>query len=316
MEAQQVLVVGSINRDSVHRLGEFPQPGETVVCTDVFSNAGGKGANQAVAVARCGGRVKMAGCVGNDAAGDEYVRYLKAEGVGIEATRVVEGARTGSATILVNGAGENMIAIDPGANGRFEPAMLDAVDDGLNRDSLVLLQNEIPLETTLTAIERAKGRHARVVWNPAPAAGIERSMLAGVDFLIPNESEAESLCGLAVDSGTDADRAARMLHDAGVGVVLITMGRRGVWLSRRDDGGTLIPAFRVQAVDTTAAGDTFAGAFVAALSRGAPPEKAAVFGQAAAALSVTRNGAQASIPSRQDVERFLDTRRHRQTETA
>ncbi len=300
----QIVVVGSINNDLAYRVTEFPRPGETIFSLAAFSNSGGKGANQAIAAARSGGQVTMIACLGTDAFGMAYKEELSQADIHTEWVWCLEGEPSGTAVILVNGAGENEIVVNGGANGLLSPQMLQSAESAFDGAGLLLLQNEIPLETSLCAIKAAKSRAVQVIWNPAPASGITTGLLHGVDILIVNETEAASIAGTTVKSDTPWDETAQILHGAGAGKVLITLGAKGVWLSQAGSGA-LIPGFTVTPLDSTAAGDTFAGALAARLSAGEALENAVTFAQAAAALSVTRQGAQASIPSFEDIQQFM-----------
>lgn len=298
-------VVGSINIDHVIRLAQFPRPGETLTGHDYQIVPGGKGANQAVAAARAGACTRFIACVGDDALASTLVEGFAADGINTEAVDSINGVNTGVALIQVNAQGENTIALAAGANGCLTPERLQQHHLGLHCEQL-LLQLEIPLETNIDAATQAKARGATVVLNPAPAQTLPEAFLSLVDVITPNETEAEQLTGIAVSDDQGAAQAAAALHNKGITIVIITLGARGVWLSERDKAGVLIPSFKVNAIDTTAAGDTFNGALLAALQQEQPLLAAVRFAQAAAALSVTRHGAQTSIPYLAEIQAMLD----------
>ncbi|MBY5922032.1 ribokinase [Ferrimonas balearica] len=298
-------VLGSINVDHVAQVDHFPRPGETLTARQYDIVAGGKGANQAVAAARLGARTTLVGCVGEDAIGAEMVAQFQADGIDTTAIDEVVGHNTGLAMIYVDSQGENTIGIWPGANAALSPERVLAHHHCITDADLLLLQLETPVESLERAAELAREAGTTVVLNPAPARALPDSLLRHVDILTPNETEAEQLSGIAINTLEDADRAAQALHERfGIKTVIITLGKRGVWLSESGTGKS-IPGFVVEAVDTTGAGDTFNGAMVTALLEGESMDKAIRFGQAAAALSVTRMGAQSSIPIRDEVMALL-----------
>ncbi|WMC11554.1 ribokinase [Oceanimonas pelagia] len=297
-------VTGSINIDHVIHLPQFPRPGETLTGSDYRIVPGGKGANQAVAAARAGADTRLVACVGDDAMAKDLLAGFAADGINTGAIDTVPGVNTGVALIQVNDAGENTIALAAGANAALTPARLENHASALFCDRL-LLQLEIPLETNLAAAKTAKAQGAQVVLNPAPAQPLPAELLALVDLITPNETEAERLTGVAVQDEAGAAAAAQALHRQGIDTVIITLGARGVWLSEQGRGRR-IPGFAVKAVDTTAAGDTFNGALLAALQQGLALEPAVRFAQAAAAISVTRPGAQTSVPYRDEIEALLE----------
>ncbi len=301
MAAPEVLVVGSINMDLVVRTARLPDPGETVSGKSFATIPGGKGANQAVAAARLGARTAMIGCVGDDSFGAELRRVLDADGIDCRAVRAVAGVPTGVALIEVDDAGRNHIVVVPGGNGHLSPADVQAHDALLASARAVVLQLEVPLDTVLFTAARARALGKLVVLNPAPAQPLPQELLASVDYLVPNELEASGLTGVRVDSPAAAAEAAQRLRAHGPGNVIVTLGAAGV-LSAGEGGTRHHPARPVKAVDSTAAGDTFIGGLCAALVQGRSLDQAIAFAQAAAAISVTRPGAQTSIPRREEVE--------------
>lgn len=296
-----IVVVGSLNMDVVCRVPRAPAAGETVLGDSVGFVPGGKGANQAVAAARLGGAVRMVGRIGDDDFGTQLRDGLAREGIDVAAIAIDADATSGVALILVEADGQNRITVAPGANARLTPAHVATAAADWPRGGWLLLQLETPLETVAAAIEAAHRRDLRVILNPAPAQPLPREWWSRVDVLVPNESEAALLTGMPVKDEPGARAAARELRRRGVARVLVTLAERGVLLAD-DDGERMIPAPCVQAVDTTAAGDTFIGALAVALGEGSELDAAARFAVRAAALSVTRVGAQTSIPRRSEVD--------------
>lgn len=292
----QVVVVGSLNMDLVVRTERLPRPGETLAGESFVTVPGGKGANQAVAAARLGASVAMVGCVGDDAYGQALRSALLAEGVECQAVEIVEGVSSGVAAILVDAASQNTILIVAGSNGRLLPALVQRFEHLLADAEVIICQMEIPPETVAFTLALGRRLGKKVILNPAPVqAPLPGEWYTDIDYLIPNEREAEALTGLVVNGLESAEKAAVRLLDRGVGKVIITLGGEGA-LFVSADGVEHFPAPTVQPVDTTAAGDTFVGGFAAALARGLSERDAVAFGQRAAAISVTRAGAQPSIP--------------------
>jgi len=299
----KVVVIGSLNMDLVTRAPRLPRGGETLIGESFCTIPGGKGANQAVAAARLGAQVSMVGCVGSDAYGQQLRGALLAEGIDCQAVSVVDGS-SGVALIVVDDNSQNAIVIVAGANGALIPDVLDRFDEVLQGADVVICQLEVPDATVGYALKRARELGKIVILNPAPAShALPADWYACVDYLIPNESEAAVLSALAVDSLETAEAAAAHLIAAGAGKVIVTLGAQGLMFA---NGASFehFPAPRVKAVDTTAAGDTFVGGFAAALASGKSEVEAIRFGQAAAALSVTRAGAQPSIPTLLEVQAF------------
>jgi len=295
-----VLVIGSLNMDLVARVPHLPAPGETLASESFATIAGGKGANQAVAAARLGARTAMVGCVGDDAHGRALRDGLQREGIDHRAVRTHATQPTGMALISVDRASRNHIVLVPGSNDSVGAADLDTAASLLAEAAIVVCQLEVPMLTVQQALQRAKTAGKTTVLNPAPARPVDAALLARVDWLVPNEVEAAILGGIAVTDIASATRAGKALLARGCSQVLITLGARGV-LHVHAGGTQHHPAPVVDALDTTAAGDTFIGGFVARLAAGASPAEAIRFGQAAAALSVTRHGAQTSIPWRDEM---------------
>lgn len=290
--------------DLVTRASRLPRAGETLIGQSFSTVPGGKGANQAVASARLGAEVAMIGCVGSDAYGLQLRDALLVEGIDCQAVSCVDGS-SGVALIVVDDSSQNAIVIVAGSNGELTPASLQAADVVLQAADVIVCQLEVPLETVGYALKRGRELGKTVILNPAPASGpLPAQWYASIDYLIPNESEATALSGVTVDSLDSAKLAAAQLIKAGAAKVIITLGAQGALFS---DGNRVehLAAPNVKAVDTTAAGDTFVGGFAAALAHGKSEAEAIRFGQVAAALSVTRAGAQPSIPTLHDVQGFV-----------
>ncbi|WP_212625042.1 ribokinase [Pseudomonas sp. PP3] len=299
----KVVVIGSLNMDLVTRAPRLPRGGETLIGESFSTVSGGKGANQAVAAARLGAQVSMVGCVGSDAYGKALRDALLAEQIDCQAVSTVEGS-SGVALIVVDDNSQNAIVIVAGANGALTPALIGCFDAVLQAADVIICQLEVPDATVGHALKRSRELGKVVILNPAPASGpLPAHWYANIDYLIPNESEASALSGLPVDSRQSAEAAAARLIEMGAGKVIITLGAEGSLFA---DGKSFahFSAPAVKAVDTTAAGDTFVGGFAAALAVGRSEAEAIGFGQIAAALSVTRAGAQPSIPFLSDVQAF------------
>ncbi|WP_455851780.1 ribokinase [Pantoea endophytica] len=300
----KLAVLGSINADHILNLAHFPRPGETVIGKQYQIAFGGKGANQAVAAGRAGADIAFIACVGADDIGERIRQQLQQDRINTAPVETVADEATGVAMIFVNGEGENNIGIYSGANAALTPARVAQHQQVIADADALLMQLESPLESVLAAAKIARAQQTQVILNPAPATALSDELLALIDIITPNETEAEILTGIAVKSDEDAARAAAALHEKGIATVLITLGRRGVWLSEQGNG-VRIPGFSVQAIDTIAAGDTFNGAFITARLEGVAMHDAVRFAHAAAAIAVTRPGAQPSVPWRTEIDAFL-----------
>ena len=291
-----VLVIGSSNTDMVIRVSELPQPGETVAGDEFQIFGGGKGANQAIAAKRAGAMVQLIAAVGSDDFGKTAIESFAAEGIETTGIQIIKDTPSGVAMIYVSAAGENCIAVAPGANARLTPqALLDqqhAFDDA----DLLLMQLETPLETVAAAVKMASANSKPVIINPAPAAPLPDSILEGLFCITPNETEAEALTGVAVTDQQSAIAAADVLLQRGVRNVVVTLGSQGALLHNAN-GTHYQSAESVEVVDTTAAGDTFNGVFAAMIAAGESPEEAIVPAVRAATISVQTAGAIASIPA-------------------
>jgi ribokinase len=304
MPQPKIVVVGSLNMDLIARTSRIPAPGETILGHDFRTAPGGKGANQAVAAARAGARVRMVGRVGRDAFGEELLANLDANEVDHRFVLRDETAATGVAVIVVDDAGENSIVVLSGANMQLTPADVEAAEAAIAEADLMLLQLEIPLPAVQRAAELGRKHGVQVVLNPAPARSLPADLLRLIDVLIPNETETALLTGMPIDTIPDLKAAAAALRAQGPAAVILTLGARGALLSTADQM-LLAPAFPVMPVDTTAAGDAFAGGFGAALAGGKSLFEAVRQGNAAGALAATRLGAQPSLPTRSEIAIML-----------
>jgi ribokinase len=299
----RVLVVGSANVDFTVALSRLPQPGETVTNGTLLVNHGGKGANQAVAARRLGALVRLIGCVGDDGSGREVRKALDAEGVGTAGVMTTAAAATGTALIIVDREGRNQIAVAPGANRALTLEHLRARADDFAWAEVVVVSCEVPLITVRTALETARDHRIITILNPAPVPDAGLDFLHLVDYLTPNAGEASRLSGVPGADDTALAHAADALRARGARCVAVTLGERGV-LACGDGEPRRVPAPTVAAVDTTAAGDAFNGALAVGLTEGRELLAALRFANAAAAIACTRRGAQASLPTRAEVERL------------
>jgi ribokinase len=286
------------------QLPHLPKPGETVSGGAFSTAAGGKGANQAVAAARAGANVGLVARVGEDSFGEQAIAGFVGDGIDVSHVTRNPAAPSGVALIFVDDGGENCIAVAPGANATLTPEDVVAAEDLITGAEVVVMQLETPIETVGRAAALAREHGVRVILNPAPARQLSDEILGNVSILTPNESEAELLTGIQVSDDAGAEEAARALSARGVDIVILTLGSRGAYVFE-SDSGELVPGFEVQAVDTTAAGDVFNGSLAVGLAEGKPLAEAVRFANAAAALSVTKLGAQPSAPTRSEIETFL-----------
>lgn len=302
-----VLVIGSSNTDMVVRSDRLPKRGETVIGGTFMMNAGGKGANQAVAAARLGGEVTFVTKLGSDVFGERTARLLKDENINTAFVYTDPDHPSGVALIGVDQEGENLIIVAPGANHYLSEEEVNSALDSIKGEAIVLLQLEIALETVAHVIREAHHRHLNIILNPAPAEALPPELLSKLFLITPNESEAGLLTGFNVDDEASTVKAANALHELGVPNVMITLGKNGVYLSCESEKGFFRPP-SAQAIDTTAAGDCFSGAVAVALSSGYSLAEAAQFGCDAASVSVTRMGAQTSMPFLDEVNQIKKKR--------
>jgi ribokinase len=292
----KIVVIGSLNMDLVVNSPRMPKLGETLTGWGFLTCPGGKGSNQAVAAARLGGEVAMVGHVGADIFGDFLLKGLAADGVDHRAVERLPDAPTGTATIVVVG-GDNLIILDPGANGRLTPERIEASEPLIREADLLMLQLEIPLETVRRAIGIARRHGVKVMLDPAPAVPLDQDLLRQVDIFKPNEHECQIATGLKADTLPDALQAVTRLHQTGIALPIVTLGPQGVvYYSGEDQKAVHVPACPARAVDTTAAGDSFSGALAVGLTSGMAVRQAIEFASRAAAVTISRPGAQPSLP--------------------
>lgn len=301
-----VVVIGSSNMDMVVRCPELPLPGQTILGGEFVMNPGGKGANQAYAAAKLGARTQLVARLGKDLFAETSCRSFGEVTLGTRHVVRDETTASGVALIFVDENGENQIVVAPGANTLLSPADVDAARPAIESAKVMILQLEIPMKTVVHAAQMAIENQTRVILNPAPVRPLPAALLDKVDILIANETEVSVLTG-ADDIGVQtASAACAPLLDGGVEAIITTLGKQGAVVAGRG-GASRVPGFKVKAVDTTAAGDTFTGALGCALAEGRSLEDAVLFANAAAALSATRQGAQISMPTRQEVDQLLAT---------
>jgi ribokinase len=304
----RIVVVGSSNTDIVVRVPRLPARGETVLGSQSIMAAGGKGANQAVAAARLGAQVTLVAKLGRDMFGRAALQGYEAEGINVEYIGWDDEAASGVALIMVDETGENAIAVASGANGRLAPADVAPAESAIAEADVLLLQMEIPLESVRLAAQMARRHGVGVILNPAPAGPLPDDLLSLVDILTPNETEAATLTGVPLASPDQANEVAGLLLSRGPAAVVITLGAQGALVAKGDQM-TQVPSFAVTPVDTTAAGDAFNGALAVAWAQGTDLTEAVRYANAAGALSVTKLGAQPSLPTAEEVQQFLSVAR-------
>ena len=300
---RQILVVGSSNTDMVIKAAHLPRPGETILGGTFFMNPGGKGANQAVAIARLGGPVTFICKTGSDIFGHQSQQLFEEEGINTSYVFSDSGNPSGVALITVDEKAENCIVVASGANANLLPSDLEKAEEAIERADLVLMQLEVPMETVCFVADIAWQKGKKVILNPAPAHPLPADLLRHLYLITPNETEAEMITGVKITDESSAGEAARALSGMGVQHVIITLGSKGA-LIYSNGKAEMVPALKVEAVDTTAAGDVFNGALTVALSEGRSFKEAARFACKASAISVTRVGAQSSAPYRNEVDIF------------
>ncbi len=305
-----IAVVGSANVDLTTFNDVFPRPGETIFGKKFDLGFGGKGANQAVAARLCGANVGMVAKVGSDLFGPATIKNFESQGIDATHVRIAEGVSSGVAPIFVDPHGQNRILVVKGANDTLSPEDVDAAAPLLRKADTIVMQFEVPLRTVYHTVKFAKANGIRCLVNPAPAQPVDFEELGAADYLIPNESEAETITGMPVQSIDDAKKCAEFLLRQGIRRVVITLGERGS-LVAGPDGMELIPAFKVQAVDTTGAGDAFIGSFAVFLGEGLPEKEAQRRANLYAALSTTKVGTQKSFCNRAEFEKEWQNRGER-----
>ena len=297
---RNIYVIGSSNTDMVIKSNKLPNPGETIIGGNFLMSAGGKGANQAVAAAKLGANVLFVSKVGNDIFGKQALQGFSAVGLSTEFVFIDNDYSSGIALILVDEKGENCISVASGANANLHFSEVEKALKSVQQDDIVLLQLEIPIETVYETIKYCAEKRAKVILNPAPAQNLDESYFKFLSIITPNETEAEILTGVKVTDFETAKQAANHLHDKGILEIIITLGIKGAFYSNRDKQ-LIIPSPKVSAIDSTAAGDVFNGALCVAISEGQIIEEAILFACKAASISVTRMGAQASAPTRDEI---------------
>ena len=298
-----ITVVGSLNMDLVAFTDRIPRPGETVLGRGFQQNPGGKGANQADAAAKLGAEVNMVGCVGDDSFGTQLKDSLRADGVNVSHVLVKPGESTGVAIILVEASGDNCITVASGANYKITEKDLSDVNPVIAASDVILLQLEIPLDIVKASILAAKSAGKKVILNPAPAAELDEEILKDTDILTPNESELELLSGHKTDTMENLKAAGSVILGKGVKELVITLGSRGC-LYMTEETAAHYDGYKVAAVDTTGAGDSFNAALAVSLSNGKSVEEAIGFAMKVGAMTVTKRGAQTSLPLLEEVENF------------
>ena len=296
-----ILVIGSINMDICFKVPHIPQAGESLLAREMFDNPGGKGANQAVSAAKLGGDVVLLGSVGNDAHGKALLDSLSHAGVCTDYIRISDTASSGAAYICISDNGENAIVANPGANALVTPDFVREHEALFDKAEYCVLQLEVPLETVRTTVALCRAKGVKIIFNPSPLCPLEDDLLRGIDYLVPNEHEIADLIGKKHADISDSDYIA-FAESRGVGSMVVTLGKNGCLLVDTHRQVSRFPASHHKPVDTTGAGDTFLGAFTAALSQGFAIEKAIAFATQASGIAVTRYGAQQAMPLREEVQ--------------
>ncbi len=299
-----ITVIGSSNVDMIMKMEKLPRLGETVTDAEFFQVYGGKGANTAVGAARAGGNVNFVNCVGDDIFSDPMVENFRKDGINTEFVFKEKGISSGTALIMIGGKGDNYLSVSPGANYRLTPDYIDKADKAIAESDIIIIQNEILPETIKYIIDKASSLGKEILYNFAPAKPISDLEWGKITYLAVNETEAEFLSGQKVETDAEVITAARLLADKGVANVIITLGERGSYV-HSGDLKLLLPAFKVDATDTTAAGDIYCGSLAVALTEGKSLKEAVRFAGAASAISVTRIGAQPSAPLRTEIDEFI-----------
>lgn len=300
----EIIVIGSINMDMVIKTQRIPEGGETVIGEGFFINPGGKGANQAYSAAKLGGNVTMIGCIGNDLFGEQLLQNLNEVGVHTKYIKKVPNKSSGVAMITVDSNGENSIIVSPAANNDVTPEFIEAHEEVIQNSRAILLQLEIPIETVVKSIKIAKKYNVPVLLDPAPAQYLPEEVLADIDYIFPNETEIEQLTNVKVFDIDSAMKASKILINKGVNTVISKLGKDGVVICQKDKT-KYIEGIKVNTVDTTGAGDAFAGAFVKKLVEGKDLISCVEYANIVGALCVTKKGTQVAVPSEENVMSFI-----------
>lgn len=307
MSKNKIVVIGSSNVDLLMKMDHLPDVGETVTDADFFQVYGGKGANQAVGAARAGGNVAFVNCVGDDAYTPRMVQNYKDDGIDTQYVFHESGQNSGHALIMIGEAGRNYLSVAPGANYLLTPEKVDMAMPLIDEAAIIILQYEIPEETLKYVIDLACQKGIPTLWNFAPARAFDMSYIGKVDTLVLNEVEAGFLADMKDVDQSNAAKAATILQAKGTKNIIITLGENGAY-AKTDKEEVIVPAFKVDAVDTTSAGDVFCGSYAVAVVEGKSLNDSIRFASAASALCVTKMGAQPSAPKREDIDRFLKER--------
>ena len=305
---KELCVIGSLNMDLVTTVGDFPKPGETIFGDSFKTFPGGKGANQAVALGKLGADVLMVGKVGDDIYGAKYLEVLKNNNVRQDGVDVEKEISSGVAIIKVNNKGENNIVVVSGANGKVDVNYIESKWDVILKADIFLFQLEIPMETVVYTMKKLKDLGKTIILDPAPASKLPDAVFNYIDFITPNETELETLSEKKIDNEDDLREAANILFDKGVKVIISKQGRRGAAIIRRNECVN-VPGFKVNAVDTTAAGDSFNAGFAFALAQGKTLDECVKFANAVGAISTTALGAQEAMPHYEVVRKFMDEKK-------
>ncbi|MFW2487490.1 ribokinase [Clostridium chromiireducens] len=304
---KSLCVIGSLNMDLVTSVKDFPKPGETIFGESFKTFPGGKGANQAVALGRLGAEVLMVGKVGNDIYGTKYLEVLRNNNVKQYGVLIEEGISSGVAIIQVSGEGENNIVVVSGANDKVDGNYIESKWSLIEEADIFLFQLEIPVDTVISTMRKLKGNGKTIILDPAPAAKLPDEIFKYIDYITPNETEIETLVGKKIDNDEDLREAAQVLFNKGVKVVIAKLGSKGASIIKNDEYLN-IPGFKVDTVDTTAAGDSFNAGFAFALAEGRSLEECVIFGNAVGAISTTALGAQEAMPALEEVNEFISKR--------
>lgn len=301
----KIVVIGSSNVDLIMKMERLPAKGETITDADFFQVYGGKGANQAVGAVRAGGNIAFVNCVGDDAYTPQMLENFRNDGLDVRFVFRETGIASGHALVMIGGEGANYLSVSPGANYRLTPQLIDTAMPVIDEAAMIIMQYEIPVETIKYVFELAETKNIPVLWNFAPARPFDLSYITKTNILVVNETEAAFLSGQQVETDKEVQMAAEKLLGMGAKLVIITLGKRGAF-ALSDKEKVFVPAYKVDAVDTTSAGDVFCGSFAVAQTEGKSLTESLRFASAASAICVTRIGAQPSAPTRKEIDEFLE----------